>query len=34
LQVTLREMPAYVISGNIAALKPQLRALVGYDSGV
>jgi hypothetical protein len=34
VQVTLSEMPAYVISENIAALKPQLRAPVGYDSGV
>jgi hypothetical protein len=32
--LTLSEMPAYVISANIAALKPQLRAPAGYDSGV
>jgi hypothetical protein len=34
LALTLSEMPTYVISANIAALKPQLRAPVGYDSGV
>jgi hypothetical protein len=32
--LTLSEMPAYVISANIAALKPQLRVPAGYDSGV
>jgi hypothetical protein len=33
-QLTLSEMPTYVISANISALKPRLRAPVGYDSGV
>jgi hypothetical protein len=33
VQVTLGEMPAYVISANIPALRPKLRAPVGYDSG-
>jgi len=32
--ITLGEMPVYVISANIAVLKPQLRAPVGYVSGV
>ena len=30
MQVTLSEMPIYVLSDNIGALKPQLRAPEGY----
>jgi hypothetical protein len=33
LQLTLSEMPTYVLSSNLAVLKPQLRAPVGYTSG-
>ena len=30
LQLTLSEMPIYVLSSNISALQPQLRAPEGY----